>query len=84
MSIDNYEVNYTYHIQRTYEIERRCVEIGMYLLDHRGLSIRKLAKEFGIGKSQVHRDLHRLRLLNDDLYVQCMNVLKKHRRGVYR
>lgn len=44
------------------------------------LSVRKLAKEFGISKSQVHRDLHRLRTLNHDLYVQCMSILNRHKR----
>lgn len=78
--ITDYYVDYTYDNERTYNIERRCVEIGVFLTDHKSSSVRKLAREFGISKSQVHRDLHRLRTLNDDLYVQCMNILKKHKR----
>lgn len=80
MSIDDYYVDYTYYDDRTYSIEKRCVEIGIFLLDNRALSVRKLSEEFGVSKSQIHRDLHRLKLLNDDLYIQCMNVLKNHKR----
>lgn len=78
MNIEDYDVEYSYENFKTYTIERRCVEIGIYLIDHKSLSVRNLAKEFCISKSQVHRDLHRLRNLNDDLYVQCMNILRRH------
>ena len=80
MSIDDYYVDYTYYDDKVYSIERRCVEIGIFLLDNRTLSVRKLSEEFGVSKSQIHRDLHRLKLLNDDLYIQCMNILKNHKR----
>ena len=60
------------------EIEDRCLTEAEWLIDHPRLSIRKLAKEFNMSKSQVHRDLHSLRNTNDDLYVQCMNILKRH------
>ena len=79
MSVEYY-VDYTYENERIYNIEKRCVEIGVYLLDYQKLSVRKLAKECGISKSQVHRDLHRLRTLNYDLYVQCMSILNRHKR----
>lgn len=78
MSIEDYVIEYSYENQRTYIIEKRCVEIGLYLIDHKSLTVRKLAEEFCISKSQVHRDLHRLRNLNDDLYIQCMTILKRH------
>lgn len=62
------------------EIEKRCVMLGEYLVDYPDMSIRQLAKEHGMSKSQVHRDLHELRFINDDLYVQCKNILKRRRR----
>ena len=79
MNNEDYYVEYTYENDKLYTIERRCVEIGCYLINNKNLSIRKLAKEFAISKSQVHRDLHNLRKLNDDLYVQCRNILRRHR-----
>lgn len=79
MEENGYYINYSFEDERTYDIEQRCVRIAFWLLDHKSHSIRHIAKEFGMGKSQVHRDIHRLKHLNDDLYVQCKTVLKKHK-----
>lgn len=57
----------------------RKIEIGRYLIEHRNYGVRKLSKEFSLGKSQVHQDLKDLRYIDDDLYVQCKNILKSHR-----
>lgn len=61
------------------EIERRCKMLGEYLLDNPQYSIRKLAYEHCMSKSQVHRDLHELRFIDDDLYCQVMRILKRRR-----
>lgn len=57
----------------------RKIEIGNYLLDHRSFGVRRIAKEFCIEKSQVYRDLQDLRYIDDDLYVQCKIILRKHK-----
>lgn len=62
------------------EIEKRCVMLGQYLLDYPKMSIRQIAREHCMSKSQVHRDLHELRFIDDDLYVQCKNILRRRRR----
>ena len=60
------------------EIENRCIAEAEWLIDHPAVSLRELAREFNISKSQVHRDLQSLKYINDDLYVQCRNILRKH------
>ena len=60
------------------EIEERCKCEAQYLLDHPSMGIRKVAREFGISKSQLHRDLHELKHIDDDMYVQCINLLRRH------
>ena len=62
------------------EREDRCKQEGEWLIDNPKQSIRNVAREFGISKSQLHRDLHELKHIDDDLYVQCMNILRRHRR----
>lgn len=62
------------------EIEDRCIREAEWLLDNPKNSIRKLAREFGISKSQLHRDIHALKYIDDDLYVQCRNILRRHKR----
>ena len=59
-------------------IEDRCIAEAEWLIDNPNTSIRQLAREFNISKSQVQRDLNSLKHINDDLYVQCRNILKKH------
>ncbi len=63
---------------KRWEIEERCKQEAEWLIDNPNDSIRKLAREFDISKSQLHRDLHELRHIDDDLYVQCMNILRRH------
>lgn len=66
---------------RRRRIEERCKQEGQWLLDHQKDSIRKIAIEFRISKSQLHRDLHELMYIDDDMYVQVMRILKLHRRN---
>lgn len=72
------EIEYN-RMKRDDERIQRKIEIGNYLLDHRNYGVRMIAKEFMLGKSTVHQDLHDLRYIDDDLYVQCMNILRKHK-----
>ena len=72
--------SWLYKYLKNLEIEERCKAEAEWLLDHPKDSIRNIAKEFGIGKSQLHRDLHNLRDIDDDLYTQCMNILRRHRK----
>lgn len=62
-------------------LEERCKAEAKWLIDNPKDSIRKIAREFDISKSQLHRDLHYLKHIDDDLYVQCMNILRRHRKN---
>lgn len=62
------------------EVEERCKMLGQYLIDYPKMSIRQIAREQMMSKSQVHRDLHELRFIDDDMYCQCMNILRRRRR----
>lgn len=72
---------YTYEYLQSEEIEQRCKDEAQWLIDNTNYSIRGIAREFMISKSQVHRDLHELKHIDDDLYVQVKNILRKHRRA---
>lgn len=72
---------WAYEYFRRCEIEERCKQEAEWLLAHPKDSVRKIAREFCISKSQVHRDLHELKHIDDDLYVQCRNILRRHRRS---
>lgn len=74
---------WAYEYFKRCEIEERCKQEAEWLLDNPKTSIRGLAKEFMISKSQVHRDLHELKHIDDDLYVQVKHILRRHRRNVY-
>ena len=63
------------------EIEDRCKREAEWIIDHPSDGIRKVAREFGISKSQLHRDLHKVKDMDDYLYVQCRNILRRHRRS---
>lgn len=72
---------WAYEYFRRCEIEERCKQEAEWLLDHPKDSVRKIAREFCISKSRVHRDLRELKHIDDDLYVQCRNILRRHRRS---
>lgn len=46
---------WAYEYFRRCEIEERCKQEAEWLLDHPKDSVRKIAREFCISKSQVHR-----------------------------
>lgn len=67
-------------------IEERAVEIASYIIDHNA-TVRQTAKQFGISKSTVHKDVtERLLQLNPALAKQARKVLdvnkqERHIRG---
>ena len=67
-------------------IEERAVEIAYYIIDHRA-TVRQAAKQFGISKSTVHKDMsERLPEINQSLASQVRRVLdinksERHIRG---
>ena len=52
---------WAYEYFRRQAIEDRCKQEAQWLIDNSKDSIRKMAKEFCISKSQLHRDLHELK-----------------------
>lgn len=67
-------------------IEERAVEIAYYIIENNA-TVRQTAKEFGISKSTVHKDVtERLLLINKALAAQTRKVLdtnksERHIRG---
>ena len=67
-------------------IEERAVEIAYYIIENNA-TVRQTAKEFGISKSTVHKDVtERLSLNNKGLATQARQVLdlnksERHIRG---
>lgn len=68
------------------EREERAVEIATYIIDHNA-TVRQTARQFGISKSTVHKDVtERLLQLNPALAKQARKVLdvnkqERHIRG---
>ena len=67
-------------------IDQRACELAVYMIET-GATVRSTAKEFGISKSTVHKDLqNRLPHYNQVLYKQVRKVLdtnkqERHIRG---
>lgn len=67
-------------------MERRACDLAVYIIENR-TTIRAAAKQFGISKSTVHKDLsERLRQINRPLYDQVKKILdvnkaERHIRG---
>ena len=67
-------------------IEARAVMLAQYIIEHKA-TVRAAAKQFGVSKSTVHKDLsERLPGINHALYVQAKAVLdvnkaQRHIRG---
>ena len=61
------------------EANQRCVTLGLYLVEH-NMTVRAVAKEFGISKSTVHKDVTvTLKKVNRALYAQVKKVLDKNK-----
>ncbi|MDD7403722.1 MAG: sporulation transcriptional regulator SpoIIID [Butyribacter sp.] len=60
-------------------IEERAVEAARYIVE-RNATVRQTAKELGISKSTVHKDVtERLRFINPSLAVEARKVLDKNK-----
>jgi len=67
-------------------IEERACDLAVYIIENKA-TVRAAAKEFGISKSTVHKDLsERLKYINRSLYIQVKEILEfnkseRHIRG---
>ncbi len=67
-------------------IEERACDLAVYIIENKA-TVRSAAKQFGISKSTVHKDLsERLERVNRALYAQVKEILdlnkaERHIRG---
>ncbi|MCJ7840585.1 sporulation transcriptional regulator SpoIIID [Lederbergia sp. NSJ-179] len=60
-------------------IKERTIKIGRYIVETRK-TVRVIAKEFGVSKSTVHKDLtERLPDINPDLANEVKTILEYHK-----
>lgn len=60
-------------------IKERTLKIGLHFVETR-TTVRKIAKEFGVSKSTVHKDLtERLPEINPDLAEEVKKILEYHK-----
>lgn len=60
-------------------IKERTIKIGRYFVETRN-TVRSIAKEFGVSKSTVHKDLtERLPEINPELASQVKEILEYHK-----
>ena len=68
------------------DIEERACDLAVYIIEHRA-TVRAAAKQFGISKSTVHKDLsQRLPTFDRPLYLPVKEILEvnkaeRHIRG---
>ncbi len=67
-------------------LEERALKLGEYIIKHK-TTVRGAAKEFGVSKSTVHKDVsERLKYINKSLYREVKKILdinkaQRHIRG---
>ena len=60
-------------------IEARACDLAVYIIENRA-TVRDAAKQFGISKSTVHKDLtERLKAYNRGLYLQVKAILEQNK-----
>lgn len=60
-------------------IKERTIRIGNYIVETKK-TVRVIAKEFGVSKSTVHKDLtERLPIINPELALQVKGILDHHK-----
>ena len=60
-------------------IEKRACDLAVYIIENQA-TVRAAAKQFGISKSTVHKDLtERLEVYNRPLYLQVKEVLNRNK-----
>lgn len=68
------------------DIQARAIQIGEYIVEHKA-TVRKTAREFGVSKSTVHKDVtERLQDIDNSLYKEVHKILminksERHIRG---
>ncbi len=61
------------------DIEARAVRLAEYIIEN-DTTVRAAAKQFGVSKSTVHKDVtERLKKLNPELWQQAKSVLEKNK-----
>ena len=59
--------------------EERAARLAEYIIEH-GATVRAAAKEFGVSKSTVHKDVsQRLKKLSPSLFEQAERVLQQNK-----
>ena len=59
--------------------KERCVLLGLYIVENNA-TVRSAAKQFGISKSTVHKDVTQtLKTVNKSLYLDVKSVLEKNK-----
>ena len=67
-------------------IEERAKNAALYIIENKG-TVRSAAKDLGVSKSTVHKDIRRrLPLISPTLYEECSKILlinksERHLRG---
>ncbi len=57
----------------------RCETLALYLVE-RGATVRETAREFGVSKSTVHKDIReKLKNVNLPLYREASGILEKNK-----
>lgn len=60
-------------------MEQRACDLALYLIENR-TTVRAAAKQFGVSKSTVHKDLsERLPQYNRALYLQVKEILEENK-----
>lgn len=60
-------------------VEERAVELGEYIVQHKA-TVRTAAKQFGISKSTVHKDVaQRLKYIDLQLYRKVKQILEANK-----
>ncbi|MDD3165400.1 MAG: sporulation transcriptional regulator SpoIIID [Oscillospiraceae bacterium] len=60
-------------------IEKRACDLAVYIIENQA-TVRAAAKQFGVSKSTVHKDLtERLEHYNRPLYLQVREVLNRNK-----
>lgn len=59
--------------------KERCVLLGLFIVENNA-TVRSAAKQFGISKSTVHKDVTQtLKTVNKSLYLDVKSVLEKNK-----
>lgn len=81
---NNYLLDDTIEEWELTDKQKRCLDMAIYLVDNR-YSIRKIAREFGLSKTQVHWWFNnKLRDLSYELYRCVVRQLKENKNKYFK